>query len=869
VPSLLSRLTRLTWVGAIALLLSVHFGAGQGPSGPLAMRLIVVGSSAEADQITDQLKAGADFATLAKERSIDPTAADGGYLGRLELSTLRPELRVVVQRIGAGEITDVVRIPTGYAILKILPVSEVVPVVDPSPTRILAVAAQGAVSYSITVSGFVEADTIFVRFPKRAGWDQDLKAVCDIRQRSIPTAIEQLRRVVDGTFSPGTAKESPFDRLQTHYGWAQVLAYQGNLNDAIQRWMVAQRIADESVPAMGPEMNRTLGLACLHKAEMDNGLYRAPLDRCLFPRGRESRMAEPEAFDRAVKYFLAYLAQKPDDLEVRWLLNLAEMALGRYPDGVPQRYLVPLSAFESKADIGRFVDVALEAGLTAFSLAGGAIVEDFDNRGLLDVVTSSMDVCEPLHYFRNNGDGTFSERTMEAGLSDQLGGLNIIQTDYNNDGCMDILVLRGGWEFPVRKSLLRSNCNGTFSDVTAQSGLAKTGTSTQTAVWADIDNDGLLDLFVGREDGPSELFRNNGDGTFEDISRSSGVDHRAFTKGVVAADYDNDGYVDFYASNYSGDNLLYHNNHDRTFTEVGNKTGVQSPWRSFAAWFFDYDNDGWPDLLVNSYYQSNDEVVRTYLGMAHNAESMKLYRNLRNGTFRDVTKEAGLDRVFMPMAANFGDVNNDGFLDIYLGMGSPSFASLFPHELLLNTGEGSFVNITATSGTGELHKGHGIAFADLDRDGDEDIVAEVGGAVPADRHVLRLFENPGQRNDWINIRLVGVKTNRPAIGARVALTVENAVQKGRPTTRSIHRTVGSGASFGANPMELHVGLGPSAHIKKVEVWWPTSNTRQRFDEVGKNQFVEIREFAKDFVRVERRVTRLGGPNRPTRGGPAR
>jgi hypothetical protein len=856
--NLVGKLSPRTWLVASALLLSAQFGAGQGSLRPPGMRLIVVGSSAEAEQITDHLKAGADFATLAKERSIDPTAAEGGYLGRLELSTLRPELRVVVQRIGAGEITDVARIPTGYAILKILPVSEVLPAVDPSPTRILAVAAQGAVSYSITVSGFVEADTIFVRFPKRPGWDQDLKAVCDIRQRSIPTAIEQLRRVVDGTFSPGTAKESPFDQLQTHYGWAQVLAYQGNLNDAIQRWMVAQRIADESVPAMVPEMNRTLGLACLHKAEMDNGLYRAPLDRCLFQRGRESRMAEPEAFDRAVKYFLAYLAQKPDDLEVRWLLNLAEMALGRYPDGVPQRYLVPLSAFESKADIGRFVDVAPEAGLTAFSLAGGAIVEDFDNRGLLDVVTSSMDVCEPLHYFRNNGDGTFGERTMEAGLSDQLGGLNIIQTDYNNDGCMDILVLRGGWEFPVRKSLLKSNCNGTFSDVTAQSGLAKTGTSTQTAVWADIDNDGLLDLFVGREDGASELFRNNGDGTFEDISRSSGVGHRAFTKGVVAADYDNDGYVDFYASNYSGDNLLYHNNHDRTFTEVGNKAGVQAPWRSFAAWFFDYDNDGWPDLLVNSYYQSNDEVVRTYLGMPHNAESMKLYRNLRNGTFRDVTKEAGLDRVFMPMAANFGDVNNDGFLDIYLGMGSPSFASLFPHELLLNTGEGSFVNITATSGTGELHKGHGIAFADLDRDGDEDIVAEVGGAVPADRHALRLFENPGQRNDWINIRLVGVKTNRPAIGARVALTVENAVQKGRPTTRSIHRTVGSGGSFGANPMELHVGLGPSAHIKRVEVWWPTSNTRQRFDDVGKNQFLQIREFAESYTKLERKAVRLGG-----------
>ena len=120
----------------------------------------------------------------------------------------------------------------------------------------------------------------------------------------------------------------------------------------------------------------------------------------------------------------------------------------------------------------------------------------------------------------------------------------------------------------------------------------------------------------------------------------------------------------------------------------------------------------------------------------------------------------------MPMAANFGDVNNDGYLDMYLGMGSPSFASVFPHELLLNKQGKSFVSITASSGTGELHKGHGIAFADLDRDGDEDIVAEIGGAVPADRHALRLFENPGQGNDWINVHLVGVKSNRSGIGAR-------------------------------------------------------------------------------------------------------
>ena len=163
---------------------------------------------------------------------------------------------------------------------------------------------------------------------------------------------------------------------------------------------------------------------------------------------------------------------------------------------------------------------------------------------------------------------------------------------------------------------------------------------------------------------------------------------------------------------------------------------------------------------MNSYYLSIDEVARSYIGLPRNAETLKLYRNLGNGTFRNVSVEAGLERVLMPMAGNFGDVNNDGFLDMYLGMGSPSFASMSPHELLLNQGGKSFVSVTASSGTGELHKGHGIAIADLDHDGDADIVAEIGGAVPADRHGLRLFENPGNRNDWINLRLVGVRSNR-------------------------------------------------------------------------------------------------------------
>jgi hypothetical protein len=376
-------------------------------------------------------------------------------------------------------------------------------------------------------------------------------------------------------------------------------------------------------------------------------------------------------------------------------------------------------------------------------------------------------------------------------------------------------------------------------------------------VWADIDNDGYLDLFIGNERGPNQLFRNKGDGTFDDISHSAGVDRSAFTKGVVAADYDNDGYVDLYVSNFSGGNFLYHNNRDRTFTEVSREAGVQAPFGSFATWFFDYDNDGWPDLLVNSYYQSNDDVMRTYLGLPHNAETMKLYKNMRNGTFKDVTAEVGLDKVFMPMGGNFGDIDNDGFLDVYLGNGNPSYGSLIPHVLLRNHEGKYFVDITAASGTGELHKGHGIAFADVDRRGYEDIFAEIGGAVPGDRHAFRLFENPGNGNDWINLRLVGVKTNRAAVGGQIKVTVEGEDH----IRRTIYRTVGSGGSFGANPMEQHIGLGKSARIVTLELWWPTSDTRQKFSQVEKNQFIEIKEFAPTYSKLERRPFRLGGLKR--------
>ncbi len=727
---------------------------------------------------------------------------------------------------------------------------------SPLPSVPPVASAAGTVKYLINVGGLEEAEQALARFDKATGWNEDPRKICEARKQSLAAQKAQLEDFLAPANRKFRTSVLPLDMMDAHFSLGQLNAYEGNMDKAIEHYMESYHIAASNIPQAVPQMNEALGIAYLHKSEMNNDVYRTPGDRCILPMRSGAAYARTGDSEKAIEYFLKYLETKPDELEVKWLLNLAYMTLGAYPQKVPPQYLISPSVFASGEDVGRFVDVAPQAGLNSFSMAGGVIVDDFENNGLLDVVTSSFDSCGPMHFFHNNGDGTFTDRAAKAGLADQLGGLNILQADYNNDGCMDILVLRGGWELPQRKSLLRNNCDGTFTDVTAGSGLAMP-TSTQAAVWADINNDGLLDLFVVNEDRPAQLFLNKGDGTFEDISHAAGVDRVIFSKGVAAADYDNDGYVDFYVSNLRGTNFLYHNNHDKTFTEVAQEAAVPGPGRGFATWFFDYDNDGWPDLFVTSYFVSVDETARTYLKLPHNAGTLKLYKNMKDGTFRDVSSEVGLDKVFMPMGANFGDIDNDGFLDIYLGTGNPSYGSLLPNVLLRNHDGKYFVDVTASSGTGELHKGHGVAFADLDNRGDEDMIEEVGGAVPGDAHALRVFENPGHGNDWITLKLVGVKTNRAAIGARIKVTVENGGQG----VRSIYRTVGSGGSFGSSPLQQHIGLGKDARIKDLEVWWPVSNTRQHFSNLDKNQVLEITELALDYAKLTRRAYRLGGTAR--------
>ena len=496
-------------------------------------------------------------------------------------------------------------------------------------------------------------------------------------------------------------------------------------------------------------------------------------------------------------------------------------------------------------------------------MSGGIIVDDFTGDGLLDVFYSTKDPTQGCALFVNRGDGTFEDRSARAGLEPQVGALNCNHADYDNDGDLDVLLLRGGWETPRRPSLLRNEGDGRFTDVTVAAGLCEPIAS-QAAAWADFDCDGHVDLYIAGEFKPKNpdprnrgrLYRNNGDGTFTDVADSAGVRNDRFGKGVAWGDYDDDGRPDLYVSNLGQANRLYHNNGDGTFTDVAERLGVTEPNYSFSCWFWDYDNDGRLDIFVTGSRATLAEIILSQLGRPTGGERPRLYHN-EGGRFTDVTREAGLDRVWLPMGSNFGDIDNDGFLDFYLGTGSPPYSYLVPNVLMHNVGGRRFEDVTIASGTGHLQKGHGISFADWDRDGDVDLFLESGGAVPGDKAHNVLFENPGHGNRWLTLRLVGTRSNRAAIGARVRVGLS-----GPDGRRSIHRVIGGGSSFGNNPLTPTIGLGRAEAIDAVEIIWPDGGTRQVVRGLPLDRAVEITEGREGFRLLDWAPTRGRGCHQP-------
>ncbi|MEE2887787.1 MAG: CRTAC1 family protein [Planctomycetota bacterium] len=623
-----------------------------------------------------------------------------------------------------------------------------------------------------------------------------------------------------------------------------------------------------------------LGVAYMRWGETQNCCKLNNADSCIVPIQGGGIHTDLEGSTSAIGLFKEILATKPQakytpgqpnsransaaNLDLhrssRWLLNIAYMTIGGYPDQVPKEHLIPETVFQSSVEFPRFKNIAPGMKLSTFSLCGGAIADDFDNDGYLDVVASTWNNKGQIRFFRNNGDGTFAGRTGKSGLLGLYGGLNLLSADYNNDGNLDILVMRGAWlgasgRYP--NSLLHNNGDGTFTDVTFKAGLAQPLCPTQTAGWADYDNDGHLDLYVGNEftsefQATSQLFHNNGDGTFTDVTLQAGVPNVGFAKGVSWGDYDGDRFMDLYISNYKGPNRLYRNNGDGTFTDVATKLGVEEPSESFPTWFWDFDNDGVLDLFVSSYAGRIGDMVAYQLGEPTQLETARLYRGDGQGGFKDVAKEVGLRAPMLPMGANFGDLNNDGYLDFYLGTGDPDFENLMPNQMYLNHNGQKFVDVTMAGGFAHLQKGHAVSFADLDNDGDADVFEQMGGAYYGDEYQDLLFENPGFGNHWVCIKLVGQTTNRAAIGARIHLRV---TENGK--ARSIFRHVNSGGSFGCNPLRQTIGTGKSESIDVLEIYWPVTNRTQTFKDVRVDQFIRIVEDQDTIETVELKSFKLG------------
>jgi hypothetical protein len=557
-------------------------------------------------------------------------------------------------------------------------------------------------------------------------------------------------------------------------------------------------------------------------------------------------------------------------------------AFGMLPQGVSTRGVKPQPRGKPSGlpFVARFTDVAKEAGLTQPVVYGGIetknyIIEvvgcgvaflDYDNDGWLDlfVPSGSRLVGSPPgttnRLYKNNRNGTFTDVTEKAGLKRDGWASAVTVGDYDNDGFDDLFITYYG-----HNVLYRNNGDGTFTDVTKKAGLhADAVRYGSGCTWIDFDRDGHLDLFVatylnttldklpkpgenadcrwkgvpvncgprGLPTGSVQLFRNNGNGTFTDVSRQSGIAAAsgAYPMTAVAADYDNDGWPDIYVACDSTPSWLFRNQRDGTFREEGLERGVAVSedgleQAGMGIGVGDYDLDG------------NLDIFKTHFA----DDSNVLYRNDGKGYYNDFTIRAGIgvETRYVGWGTAMADLDNDGFPDLFLVTGSvypeiekklPAYPFRTPRLVFRNLGDGRFEELIDEAGPGvaATHSSRGCAFGDFDNDGDVDII------------VMNMNEPPSLlRNDvsgtrhWLKVLLIGVQSNRSAIGARVTARYGGRTQAQEVCAQS--------SFYSANDRRLHFGLGEAAKAD-LTVRWPNGSTEQ-VPNVDANQLVVIREGA--------------------------
>ena len=501
---------------------------------------------------------------------------------------------------------------------------------------------------------------------------------------------------------------------------------------------------------------------------------------------------------------------------------------------------------------GRYYIVEyVSAGLALFDYDGDGDVDIYFLNGA-PLKGTRVDVPPRNALYRNDGGFKFTDVTAQAGVGDTGHGLGVAVGDYDNDGDPDLFLNNFG-----RNVLYRNNGDGTFTNVTKQAGLGNGRRVGAGANFLDIDQDGDLDLFVSHyvkfsydlhvphtrqgfpiypspreyQPDPDSLYRNNGDGTFTDISIESGIAaHAGPGMGTVCADYDQDGDTDIFVANDVAANFLYRNDGTGKFAEVGLLAGIAYDIRgseqgSMGMEIGDYDNDGWLDLHQTSY---QDELAL-------------LYKNLGDGTFEDVTLLTGAGAgTFAQVTWGNGlvDFDNDGDRDLFIACGhlydnveqfDDATSYLAQNILLMNTGDGKFVDVSDQSGDGLLVKqsSRGAGFDDLDNDGDVDVVILNSRSQPT---ILRNDSPRG--NHWLQIRLQGTKTNRDGIGAQVKVVAGDLTQ-----VDEVHSGRGYQSHYG---LRLYFGLGKRDRVDRVEVRW-IGGGAEVFEDVGVDQLLTIKE----------------------------
>ncbi len=551
-------------------------------------------------------------------------------------------------------------------------------------------------------------------------------------------------------------------------------------------------------------------------------------------------------YRKATETFLNLLRALPETdewfLRTQWNLKQAYDKLGGYPWWLWSYY-----RFEQRPEsidmplLVRFTDVARNLGVAKRDGAGPSAWGDIDGDGDLDLLAQGCDTY--LAFYRNDGT-RFVDISREAGLEDVDSGFSGNFVDYDNDGDLDLYIARSGWSGPGPNALYR-NDGGRFTDVSATSG-ANDGGSGFVSLWGDTDNDGDLDLFVANGiagDGSSNAhYRNEGNGTFVETTHEAGLQFTLGTVGAAFGDCDLDGDLDLFVTGFETPNALYRNRGDGTFVDVARASNVagSGALRGYVSFFFDYDNDGDLDLLTTCLagFQESLEGQRVgYLPPDDPAyPTPKLYRNegpTEGWHFTDVSYEAGFIYAHGVMGGNVGDVDNDGYLDVYFGTGDPDLGRLEPNRFYRNNGNGTFTDLTEYAGMGHLGKGHGITFADYDEDGDLDVYAPQGGWYHGDLFENALYRNDaGNQNRWLRVVLQGQRSNRFGVGAKLRLTVGD---------RTLFREVPGSVGFGStDPYAIHFGLRDADRATRLEVVWP-NGTVQVVENLRAGQIVNVEE----------------------------